>query len=341
MTGPVTSWLAKLSDPAGPNPRWFPPPFGAGEAARVDELLELAALHNVRPVVVANLATLLRKAPHELLAGGGAPGEAEIVLARAQEARLADLARALLLEHVAGEVLSEAKARDIPVALVKGLDFAQAAYGGLQYRTFSDIDLLVRPADEERLGRVLDAQGFEVLPPHKMRLEKTERQWIRPDNHGNVVLVEVHTDLVHDPAMRRYMTLTYDQYADPALGGVTPAARLVVAAVHGAAGHLFGRLQYVVDGLVIARTRPDPRELLERARRSGALLPLATMLRLAIGIYDCDECRQIMSRLPSPPWDFLQRRLISPSTVLSGKGAQRWALLPQRYLYRRLLKTGL
>jgi hypothetical protein len=261
------------------------------------------------------------------------------LLARTNEALLQDVARAMLLKRTADELLGAASRSGIPVALVKGIDFAQEAYGGLQKRTFSDIDLLIPDRDQERLAAVLTGQDFTALVPRKMRFQRTERQWIKPDAHGNVILVEVHTDMIHDPKLRRRMTMTYDLYADARYGGVTPASRLVLAALHGAASHLFGRLQYVVDGLMIARTGVDRVELEERAALCGALLPLKTMLRLGAAIYDSVECRDLLNKLPPVRWSGLETKLISPSMVLAAKGSHRWILLPQRYLYRRLLRS--
>lgn len=341
MTDKLGSWLARLSDPAGANPAWSPPPFAEREIGRLAKLLDIAANHNVRPAVVSNLGSALRRERESVVTGNADDVDVPLsdLLAKANEARMQDIGRALLLESVARVILGKARDENIPVALVKGVDFAKNAYGGLQLRTFSDIDLLVRPEAQDALGSILAEEGFRDLPPHKMRMEKTERQWIRPDDLHNVVLVEVHTDLVHDPALRKHLSLTYDLYADQRYGGITPAARLVLAALHGATSHLFGRMQYVVDGLMIARSGVDPAELKERAASSGALLPLATMLRLCSEIFACDHSRRLAEMLGPVPWNDLQRRLITPSMVLAAKGTHRWRLLPQRYLYRRLLRT--
>jgi hypothetical protein len=226
----------------------------------------------------------------------------------------------------------------VPAVIVKGVDFAEVAYGGLHLRTFSDIDLLVRPDSADALGAILSDLGFSEHIPSGKRVDYTERAWTRADQHGTT-LVEVHTDVVHAPELRAAQSLTYDLYADADLGGVTPAARLVLAALHGSTSHLFGRLQYVVDGLMVARLGPDPEELVVRAKRSGATLPLVTMLRLATEIYGCEVSADLLRRLGPLRWGWLEARLIPASMVLAAKGEGRWRLLPQRYLYRRLLRT--
>ena len=339
MTNKVEAWLARLSDPAGLNPLWSPAPFSIEESELSSKLLDEAHLHNIRPALVRNLGIQLRTAPEAFMTGESATRSAAIdaLLARANELRLQDVARAMLLATAAREILSAAS--ELPVVLVKGVDFAEKAYGGLHARTFSDIDLLVRPDAEDALGKVLARLGFTSIRPRETRIEFTERQWTRPDPHGGVMLVEVHTDVVHAPELRARQTLTYDLYTDMAAGGVTPAARLVLAALHGATSHLFGRLQYVVDGLMVARMGVEPGELRERALKSGAMLPVATMLRLAVELYDCPASRGLLDALGPVPWQRLERRLISQTMVLSAKSTHRWRLLPQRYLYRRLLRS--
>lgn len=339
-TNRTGEWLARLSDPAGPNDRYTPLAFAAADFQGLQNLVDLAGRHNVRPALARNLKAQLATAPDAMLSGDE-PARSEAVmqiLAYADELRLADFARTVLLADVAADIVGRIETDGVPAVLVKGADFAQHAYGGLQLRSFSDIDLLVRPDAENDLGAILGDFGFEAVPPPARRIDHTERAWIRRDDFGGTTLVEIHTDMVHGPELRSRQTLTYDLYADPEAGGVTPAARLVLAGLHGSTSHLFGRLQYVVDGLMIARSGADPVELAERAFRSNATLSVATMLRLAAEIYDCAASRDLLERLGPVPWGKLERRLITAPMVLSAKDANRWRLLPQRYLYRGLLR---
>jgi len=340
----ISGWLARLSDPAGLNRRWSPTAFSAGDEVHWQRFLEEAGSHNVRPVVVRNLGTQLREQSDAFMAGTGseAAQAIETLLASANDLRLRDVSRAMILASAAREILQAIDKTSLPVALVKGVDFAEKAYGGLQMRSFSDIDLLVRPEAAEALGSVLKGLGLKAHEPPDKRIDYTERQWTWAHKHGGSLLVEVHTDVVHAPELRARQTLTYDLYADAAAGGITPASRMVLAGLHGATSHLFGRLQYVVDGLMIARMGVDPVELRGRATRSGALLPVATMLRLAWELYGCQSSRELLDGLGPVGWARLERRLISVPMVISAKSVHRWRLLPQRYIYRRLLQmTGL
>lgn len=335
MTGQVEDWLAHLADPRGLNARVQPEPFADADA--VARLVDLAAAHNVRPALCANLLGLLKRTPAAVLVdpSNHAVGKAT---AAAREARLVDTARAVLLARAADTIMARVAEAGLPAILVKGADFARNAYGGLQARTFSDVDLLCRPDAEAELGTILAELGYEAEAPKASRVAHTERKFLDRSSVAGTVLVEVHTDLVHAPELRAAQSLTYDLYAAPEHGGATPAARLVLAALHGATSHLFGRLQYVVDGMMVARMGVDATELAERADRSGARLATATMLRLADEIFDCAEAPPLMAELRPLPFGSLESRLITRHSVLGGKAANRFLLLPQRYLYRRLLR---
>ena len=342
MTRKIEAWLARLSDPAGLNPNWLPQPFAIEEMAQLDDLLDEAGRHNIRPALVRNLGVVLRTAPDTLITGApeAIASATSSLLAHANELRLLDVARAILLADIAYYLLDLAAKAGLPVALVKGADFAQAAYGGLHNRTFTDVDLLVRRDAEAALSDILAGLGFMSQEPPLKHANRTERKWTKPHPHAGTILVEVHTDMVHAPELRRHMSLTYDAYGDPAKGGVTPAARLIMAALHGATSHLFARLQYVVDGLMIARLGVNAKELAERAKLSGARLPLATTLRLAAEIYGCLHSRELFDALQPVPWSRVERRIMTAAMVISSKGPQRWRLLPRRYLYRGLLQLA-
>ncbi|WP_421853085.1 nucleotidyltransferase family protein [Oricola sp.] len=340
MSSKVGGWLARLSDPQGMNMQWHSEPFSMSETGLLETLVDDAGRHNVRPAMTSNLASLLRTVPDALLSGDAAwrKSEGDKLLSSANASRLLDVGRAMLLASAASDILDAVADAGLPVVLVKGVDFAENAYGGLNNRTFSDIDLLVRPDAEDNLGEILQIFGFTLHEPKERLIANTERQWTRADSFGGWIVVDVHTDMVHAPELRARQTLTYDLYADPRQGGVSPASRLVLAALHGATSHLFGRLQYVVDGLMIVRMGVDPAELRERALRSGAVLPVATLLRLAADLYGCQASAGLLQSLPPIRWSGLEKRLITGSMVVSAKDADRWRLLPQRFLYRRLLQ---
>jgi hypothetical protein len=253
------------------------------------------------------------------------------------ELRLQEAGQVMVLAEAAREIRTAIAG--LPVALVKGLDFAEVLFGGLQYRSFGDVDLLLHPSAEAELCGILARLGFREHGAATGDRENRERQWLRPHPQLDYVMVELHEDLVHSKRIRRKMSLTYELYAGERSDGISSAARLILAAVHASSSHLFGRLQYVVDGMMAARAGVDGKELVTRAAESGAVLPLRTMLRLGAEIYGSQECRDLLRQLPRPRGSDLEAMLISSKMVLAAKSPQRWRFIPQRRLYRRLLQA--
>jgi hypothetical protein len=338
MSRPIDGWLARLSDPAGLNTHWPALPLPGDDRRAIDALLHEAVRHNVHLAVFSNLLKLLRDEPGALLAGEDAEAVADALSDRIRMERSELIAPTMQVAAVA-RTLRESLA-GLPAIIVKGIDFAENAYGGVHLRSFGDVDILVRPDAADAVGALLKDRGFVPHEHEKHAEDYAERQWINgAPGAAGTVLVELHTDLVHTPELRRRLSLTYDLHAGKDGLGVTPAARLVLAALHGATSHLFGRLQYVVDGLMIARSGVDPDELTERARASGAALPVYTMLRLANEIHGCAISAALAEAMAPRGIARLERRLITAPMVLAAKSPNRWRLLAQRHVYRRLLQV--
>lgn len=337
MSRSIDAWLARLSDPGGLNGYRSARPLPAGDARAIDALLYEAVRHNVHLAVYSNLLRLLREDPAALLAGAGREAVASALSERVRAERSEIIAPTMQVAAVARALRQDLAG--FPAVVVKGIDFAENAYGGVHLRSFGDVDILVRGDAVDALGALLGQRGFVPHGHERHAADYAERQWINgaPGATGTV-LVEVHTDLVHTPELRRRLSLTYDQHAGKEGRGVTPAARLVLAALHGATSHLFGRLQYVVDGLMVARSGVDKDELAERARASGAALPVYTMLRLAGELYGCPKSAALAATMVPFGFARLERRLITAPMVLAAKSPNRWRLLAQRHVYRRLLQ---
>lgn len=334
-------WLARLADPRGINSRFTPAPYTVDTIQSLEALLALAARHNVRPALTRNVGRQLATAPEALI--GREKTFADVkdkITDLVQNERMMDFARSTLLADASTEIMRRVDAAGLPATVVKGADFAEHGYGGLDLRTFSDVDLLVRPDAEEALGKILADLGYDAIEPKAGRVEFTERSFVRREEFGGTTHVEVHTDVVHAPELRSAQTLTWDLYASPEAGGITGASRLVLAGLHGATSHLFGRLQYVVDGLVLVRAGVDKDELAERAGRSNAGLAVKTMVRLAAEIFDCADCRSLADHLGQVRGARWERRLITSEMVLGAKDSDRWRLLPQRYIYRAMLRSN-
>lgn len=334
------SRVARYSDPGGINQRRRSQPMTPETAAEDSAALLGAALaHNVLPSVAQNLALEMRRTPEALIMGTDDTAETfrRQLVADARQSSLALVARNMVLADIARDVLTAAAKDAVPVILVKGLDFAEACYGGLPMRAFSDIDLLARPDATPAVAAMLVERGFTPVAPVAKRETYTERQFIRDGGNIGTLLVEVHTDLAHAPKLRRRTSLTYDTYAGAASGGVTMAARLILAAIHGSMSHLFERLQYMTDMLAIVRRGVDPAELRQRVAETGSLLVMRTGLDLTGRIFDCPACEELLASLPPARYGWLASRLLTPATVISAFGPTRPVHSWRRQAFRVLM----
>ena len=332
-------WIGRYSDPAGVNPRSPPLPLPASATSGdIDDLLHQAASHNVLPAFARNVEADAKGAPHALFAQPSA-AQASLATLRQQlrDTQITYLARSMMLAETTRTLRARIEQAGLPAVGVKGLDFAEHGYGGLHLRAFSDVDLLVAPEAAAELAGIVTGLGFTAIAPSGKRETYTERQFVRPDRRGGQELVEIHTDMVHVPKLRRNMSLTYSTYAGDATPGVTMAGRLILAALHGATSHLFDRVQYVVDMMVIARAGVDARELAERCRQTGATVAVRTGLELVRRMFDCPEAAALLRALPASASIALTGRLISPASVLHAHGAQRGHHSWRRQAYRWLL----
>jgi len=312
--------LARYCDPGGINQRWPARPMRPESAVKDSAaLIDGALAHNVLPAVARNLAAEMDRAPEALIRGAdyAAANLRRQLIADARQTCISLVGRNMVLADIARDLLGQAKDDDVPVVLVKGLDFAEACYGGLPMRAFSDIDLLTRPDAAPTVTGMLTERGFKPIAPGEKRESYSERQFVYDGGEVGRVLVEIHTDLAHAPKLRRRTSLTYDTYAGSASGGVTMAARLILAAIHGSMSHLFERLQYMTDILVIARRGVDQAELRERAAETGSLLVLRTGLDLANRMFVCPACDALSASLPPTRHDWLASHLLTPATVVS------------------------
>jgi hypothetical protein len=105
------------------------------------------------------------------------------VMAELDKARAASAARALRMSVQLLRLLDLLEGAGIEVMPVKGPTLSQDVYGDPTVRTFSDLDVLVRPVDASRAREVLLAQGFKDQSPHNARMIRGAR---RPE--GEIVL---------------------------------------------------------------------------------------------------------------------------------------------------------
>jgi hypothetical protein len=259
-------------------------------------------------------------------------GDAELerVCQEADKKRVEAAALSAMLRYHAYAITKAARA--LPVAVVKGPLFADLYPTGL--RSFGDIDLLALPSALPELASILSDLGFrrQIAPSDHHRLEHA---WVHGQN--DVLMVEVHTNLVHSPQMRMACSLTYED-----LEGNTAAAGalLCVAVVHGTMHH-FAWLRHVVDISLAARALTSAAEeaqfeaFVDRARtRPAAVIALSLAYRL-FGEVRCLEIARTLGRIA----DFRFGRVLLEGAVVTAPMEGRviyntW----RRFVFRELFR---
>ena len=143
----------------------------------------------------------------------------------------------------------------------KGPVLAQSAYGDLALRSFSDLDLLISPADFARAKQALAEIGYQ---PSKSLTAAVERLWLRTgyersfDGPGGKNLLELQWALLPyfyavDPAQfqfddlrSRARQIALGTGVDSGVPCLSPEDSLLVLSLH-AAKHLWTRLIWVAD----------------------------------------------------------------------------------------------
>jgi hypothetical protein len=313
--GPIAQWLLYCADPLGPQSE---PPGVHLSPLQVRKLMLKANAHKVLP------ATLR----HFPISAGDAELERE-----AEARRVEALALSAMLRYRAEVIVTAAKA--LPVTLVKGPVFADRLYPpGL--RPFGDIDLLAAPEAIPQLAPILRAQGFkrveEGLDPTRL-----EDKWVHRENE--VLMVEVHTNLVHSARMRKAFSLAYNDIS----GNVdTSATLLAIAIMHGAM-HYFAWLRHVVDICQAARaltTATEESRFEALADRTGTRLAAVVGLNLAWRLFGEARCLEL-ARALGPTRNFrFARTLIEGAVITAPMESAIVYNAWRRFIFRELLRHG-
>ncbi|WP_457937709.1 nucleotidyltransferase family protein [Mesorhizobium sp. 10J20-29] len=310
------NWLLWAADPLADQRS---PPAVALDAGSAAGLLAQAELHGVLPAVVGNLAILDGDpALRTLLDEAGAGLRA---------------ARALVLMLRSELSAIEAATEGLPFTAIKGPVFSAAIYPSRALRSYSDIDLLAAPDALAPLGTLLAGRGYRLADEAGARL-RGEWVWVHAENP--LLMVEVHSDLVHSPGLKSGFSFTYDDLTQDSR---TPAGCLLVACVHGAY-HYFERLQHVVDICQAARalSSSDEARFQALAQAPGARFAAITGLNLAGRLFAEPRCFEIAAALRPVRGTRRAGWLIGRRTVLTSRTEARSVHSWRRQAYRQLLK---
>ena len=327
LAGSRYAWLRALADPAGPAEVL---PAKRLTLRGLGALCDLADRHGVLPSVLANLRQAIAR--H----GAGCvvetkekdpPGEGAATLARAEERLVKRTALSMLLRRQAGEVAAALQAESLQAIVLKGADFADRLYPRPALRPFSDVDLLIPERAVPDVERVMARLGYEPsLAGMKYASGYGERGWRRPGQAGGTV--EIHWDLVNSPSLRKAVSVRYEdlQLVEPVaacgLCRASPAAMLLIAAVHGATSHGFDRLQILYDVAQIVRGAAGPVDadwLAGAAKRTGAALAVSVALSLGEKVLGEPRCAELGGRLRLPVSTWLCRAMLTRGTVLRAR----------------------
>lgn len=222
-----------------------------------EELVRLAAYHGV-----ASLLWVLLK---------------DRTFSQAIRARLwalyaLNLSRNQALKAEQKELLAALAARQIPVWPLKGVHLSEMLYQDVGAREVADVDILIRPADLERVDQLLRELGYQrSVADGLTRLRDIQEVLYQKKTAGGLaVALDLHQRLLpyvkHDPLAERV-------WAD----GMTRANLLLYLCANHVA-HRFARLKFLVD-----LTR-----LLDRAGEEldwNAVVRGAREIEFASGIY--------------------------------------------------------
>lgn len=308
-------WLVALSDPL----QWAPKPVQPLNPSDLDVIVEAASAHGVLPSVARNLRALAADDRAPVIAGPEAPRLIGCACAALDERAVMLAGQGMLLLHHGRRIAAAMSQQSIPAAVVKGPTFANALYPVPSDRSFTDIDILIAPASLPACSAILQDLGFAAVPPPLGDArDYGEYKFTLPGNP--LVLIEVQTELIHSPSLRAGIRFQHSDLMAAGNGCSADAtALLMLAAIHGAAGHQFERLQPLVDVLQAARGAAgsiDVERLTRIADNAGASVAVQTALDLAADLFDEPAARRLADEFRAVPWRRLRRRLVSPSVVL-------------------------
>jgi len=250
-----------------------------------DLVLSLAARHGMVPLLHRHLGHAEADLPRKVLASLWAQAES-----------IARRSSALACELV--EVVGLLESRGVAVIPYKGPVLAEALYGNVALREFTDLDLLVRARDAWRAKSVLAERGYAppfALPPH------LESALVSSPRHDELPLVdaargfvvELHwrtdpdSDVIALEEPQTWRSLEPCQVAGVTMACLPARELLLVLCLHGTK-HLWSRLAWLVDVAELLRRDDavDGQWLLARAQALRCVRRLALGLRLARDLLD-------------------------------------------------------
>lgn len=217
-----------------------------------------------------------------------------------------NLRRNLYLTNELHRVLTLFEAQGIQTLPFKGSTLAQDAYGNVALRVFSDIDVLIKKEDFQRVKQVLKSAGYVPLRPsgaeEKLQLlSLCEAEFV---NSWGTAGVDVHWSIsdIQSLSQLNLPQLVRDARSTIVNGKIFPCLApedaLLFCCIHGFK-HLFYYLQNVSDVAEIIRANPQFNwaVLAENAARLHADEMLFLGLRLARDLLDASVSNSVLQNI--------------------------------------------
>lgn len=221
-------------------------------------------------------------------------------------------ADALLRRHVLGQIGETFRRANIPALLVKGAALALTVYPDAAARRMSDIDVLVKEADQARAVKALENLGWLVGTNETRRLSGAMLGEVMMQARIGAMTftVEVHTSL--DKVVRRPIAFEdlLDRASDaPGIPGLSVPSRedhTLLVALH-ASTHEYRHTLALQDMELLLRSGLDKRELKRRCemfRLQSVMFVMLSVLRNVRAASVNDE----LVRMFDPGW--MRRRML-------------------------------
>ena len=244
---------------------------------RWDVLLKQAEFHNVEPLVCAKLLEFRVSLPANL--------EGDLERRFATNAQ-----RSLRLTRELARIMACLENHSVDAIPYKGPALAQAIYGDVAMRQFSDLDILIRVSDFDRATEAVQELGYE--PSTKLRAP-VERAWLKTgyergfDGPQGKNLLELQWRAapgfyaVDIDVQDWFQRATCSWLGERKVRALSPEDLLLALCVH-ASKHAWMRLGWICDiGGVTQSQRIDYDVVRERAAVLGILRIIEVSLEMA------------------------------------------------------------
>ncbi|MCC0014895.1 MAG: nucleotidyltransferase family protein [Rhodobiaceae bacterium] len=225
----------------------------------------------------------------------------------------------LKLRLLAEQITRFVEDNDLEATIVKGPVFAETLYANRGDRPFTDLDLLCADDARLRLREHLTDAGFvhATRPVFDRSDIRQEEKWAR--GSGPQLVVELHGNLVHYPALRRRTSFSYADMMR--IGGSDPKAPLCLfftAVAHAALGHKFHHLRLLVDVLQAFRNLDEAARgtIADMARQTRLRIETASCLRLIAELFGEDDALEVARRVVQGLTWKLSASLLTARSVL-------------------------